>query len=70
MKISDLQAELEKIKEIQGDIDVVINDADTGWLFKMQPKHLDVVIDDSGTRVEIDYDYQDEIYPYPLNVTP
>ena len=63
MKISELQAELEKIKEAQGDIDVVIHDEDTGWLFKMQPKHLDVVRDKNGARIEITYDYRDEFYP-------
>ena len=63
MKISELQNELEKVKEIQGDIDIVINDADTGYLFKLQNKHIKVISDSLGVRIEIDYDYQDENYP-------
>ena len=60
MNISELEINLKRIKKEHGDIEVVINDADTGWLFKIKKNDLLVILDKNGNRLEIGIDYDGE----------
>lgn len=42
LTISQLRAELERIQAEHGDLPVVLDDADTNWLFRLKAGHLDV----------------------------
>jgi len=62
MIISELEKHLKSIKEAHGDIEIVINDADTNWLFKITDSDLGVLEDDEGVRLEIGADYSSETF--------
>jgi len=61
MKITELEKHLATIRKVHGDIDVTVDDADTGWIFKICGADLTVVSDEKGKRVEIGPSYGDEI---------
>ena len=60
MKVSELESHLSSIKKAHGDIEVVVHDADTGWLFKITDSDLSVYTDELGVRLEIAPDYDSE----------
>lgn len=62
MNISEVEERLENIRLEHGDIEVVVNDADTGWLFKLIAGDFAVVNDDKGHRVEIEAGYSSEFF--------
>jgi hypothetical protein len=41
IKVSELMALLSDVLEKRGDLPVVIQDADTGWIWKMKPSHVE-----------------------------
>ena len=62
MNISELRNYLKELKDEHGDIEVVIDDADTGWLFKIKKVNLSIYKDNRGIHLEIGHDYQNELY--------
>jgi len=56
LTISSLIAELTKIQEAHGNLPVIVVDADTGWRFILQAKHLEV----NNSTLDIGVDYSDE----------
>lgn len=60
MIISELVGWLTKAESDYGDIEVVVNDADTDWLLKITKDDLAVVSDAHGVRAEIGPDYRSE----------
>ena len=62
MKISEVISYLHKIKDANGDMDVVIIDADTQWEFTLKEIHFDVDSSGEGKYLTIGCDYGDEIY--------
>ncbi len=70
MNISELKNHLDNIEEAHGDMKVIINDADTQWLFELVENDLTVITDELGTRLEIDADYQSNIFDGTPEGTP
>lgn len=62
MKISELRKILEEVQTEHGDIDFVLNDPDTGWLFVLSQSSFDVYDDNDGKRLEVTADYGDKTY--------
>ena len=62
LTISTLRQELARLQHEHGDLPVVLNDADTGWVFLLKAIHLDVEKADNahGKKLAIMADYGDE----------
>lgn len=58
MKITEVVKLLKATLDIHGDIDVILEDADTNWGFKLEPNSFD--FDSVNNRVVISVDYGDE----------
>ena len=56
IKVSELMALLSDVLEKHGDLLAIIEDADTGWVWKMKPSHIGV----NHRRLVIGGDYGDE----------
>ena len=67
MKLSDLKEHLEALEEIHGDIEVVICDADTGWLFRIVDSDLIISENGGGSYLEIGPGYGSEIDSTEIN---
>jgi len=59
LTIKSLIELLDKLKDNYGDIPVIIEDADTGWLFLLDSKHLILI---NNKILCIEYSYSDELY--------
>ena len=62
MKISEVKKILDEAQAEHGDIDFVLDDPDTGWLFVLEPSGFQVYADEQGKRLEVTADYGDKIY--------
>lgn len=60
MNINELIIELNRIKKDNGNVEVMVDDADTGWLFKITSDDLTVIHDWRGGRLEIGPDYSSD----------
>lgn len=64
LTLKTLEEELKRLRETHGDMPVILDDADTGWRFKLQAKHLEIEnANHSGhKRLVISVPYSDELY--------
>lgn len=60
MLISELEKLLVSLREAEGDVEVAIRDADTGWIFILKEKHLCVSENSKIKMLEISHDYSDD----------
>ena len=67
MKISELEDHLRSIREVHGDIEAVIRDADTNWLFRISVSDISVDGNGDGQYVEIAPGYGSEIDSTEIN---
>ncbi|MCP4262526.1 MAG: hypothetical protein GY774_34230 [Planctomycetes bacterium] len=61
MIISEVTQKLDELKDIHGDVQFCINDADTGWIFEVWESSFKFVEDEKGKRIEVGATYGDEI---------
>lgn len=66
LTLKTLEAELKRLRETHGDMPVILDDADTGWRFKLEAKHLEIEnADHSGRkRLVINVPYNDDCEPW------
>ena len=62
LTISTLRQELARLQHEHGDLPVVVNDSDTGWVFLLKASHLDVEEADNaqGKKLALSADDGDE----------
>ncbi len=67
MKLSELKARLDLIEANFGDIEVIVKDADTNWIFRIKDSDLSVCGEGDGKYVEIGPSYGSEICTSEIN---
>lgn len=61
MNISELKNRLDSIEKTFGDIEVIVKDADTGWILRISNCDLSVCGEGNRKYVEIEPSYGSEI---------
>jgi hypothetical protein len=62
VNISELEIYLKKAKEKHGDIEVIIDDTDTGWL--LSNIDVEAIKTEEGDKISISTDYGNKAYGY------